>query len=232
MMYARVFAAAVLAAGLLVAGGCKNVKKRDYDAVVRENTELRERLTTLQDTVSDANSQTDDLVNQSRTLADENAKLRADLDACLAGTGGSRGSGAVAWAGDEGGFGGIEGVTGVTQRGDALAVEVAGDVLFDSGRVDLKSTAKSSLDRIASVIGSRYGGNVIRVEGYTDSDPIRKSGWKTNERLSAERAMAVEQYLVSRGVPNDRIYSAAFGPANQRGSKAQSRRVEIVILGS
>jgi flagellar motor protein MotB len=105
-------------------------------------------------------------------------------------------------------------------------------VLFDSGKVDLKSSARRSLDRVASVIQSKYPGQQIRIEGYTDSDPIRKSKWRSNEHLSAERALAVEKYLVGKGVDNDRVYSAAFGPANARATKKDSRRVEIVILGS
>ena len=95
-----------------------------------------------------------------------------------------------------------------------------------------KSSSKSSLNRIANVLNQRYPNQTIRVEGYTDTDPIRKSKWEHNERLSAERAMAVEKYLVAQSVENDRIYAAAFGPAKQRGSKKESRRVEIVILAS
>ena len=111
-------------------------------------------------------------------------------------------------------------------------MDIAGDVLFDSGSVTLKASAKKSLDSVAGVLNSTYGSHNIRVEGYTDTDPITKSGWKPNERLSAERAMAVEAYLVSKGVSNGRVYSAAFGPANAKNSKKDSRRVEIVILGS
>jgi len=130
---------------------------------------------------------------------------------------------------------GFEGMPGVDARLNAqgeVVVAIAGDVLFDSGSIKLKSSSKQSLDRIAQVLDSRYAGQTVRVEGYTDTDPIRKSKWETNERLSAERALAVEQYLVGRGVDNDRIYAAAFGPAKQRATKKQSRRVEIVILAS
>ena len=88
----------------------------------------------------------------------------------------------------------------------------------------LKSTAKSKLDKVASVIKSQYPGQVIRVEGYTDSDPIKKSGWKTNERLSGERAMAVEEYLTSRGLSKDQIYYAGFGAAQGRKQEGQPSR--------
>ena len=105
----------------------------------------------------------------------------------------------------------------LASRGADVVVGVAGDVLFDSGKVDLKNSARQTLDQIASVLNTQYAGRSIRVEGYTDTDPIRKSSWKTNERLSAERAMSVEAYLVSKGIDNGRIYSAAFGPAHPRG---------------
>ena len=117
------------------------------------------------------------------------------------------------------------------RSGGEIVVGVAGDVLFASGQATLRTQAKSSLDQIAGVLKSQYANNQIRVEGHTDNDPIKKSGWKTNERLGAERAMAVEAYLVGKGIDNDRIYSATFGPSRPKGSKQDSRRVEIVLLG-
>lgn len=132
---------------------------------------------------------------------------------------------------DGGDFG--PGTTTRRDQGD-LVVEVAGDVLFDSGSIVLKSTAKRTLDQVARRILSDYSSNLIRVEGYTDSDPLKKQKgkYKDNEELSAERALAVERYLVGRGVASSQVYSAAFGPAKPKGSKKQSRRVEIVILNA
>jgi outer membrane protein OmpA-like peptidoglycan-associated protein len=131
---------------------------------------------------------------------------------------------------DDGYFG-----PGTTTRHDSgdLVVEVAGDVLFDSGSVTLKATAKKTLDTVARRIKGDYSGHTIRVEGYTDSDPLNKTKgkYKDNEELSAQRALAVERYLVSKGVSSRDVYSAAFGPAKPKGSKKASRRVEIVILG-
>lgn len=130
---------------------------------------------------------------------------------------------------DDGDFG--PGTTSRRDHGD-LVVEVAGDVLFDSGSITLKATAKRTLDQVARRIQSDYSSHTIRVEGYTDSDPIRKQKdkYKDNEELSAQRALAVERYLVSKGVPSSTVYSAAFGSAKSKGSKKASRRVEIVIL--
>ena len=113
-----------------------------------------------------------------------------------------------------------------------VLLAVSGVWFADSGKIDLKSASKSTLDSVASVLNTSYGRNGIRIEGYTDSDPIKKSKWGTNERLSAERALAVETYLVKKGVKNNRVYSAAFGTAKSKSTKQASRRVEIVILAS
>jgi outer membrane protein OmpA-like peptidoglycan-associated protein len=130
---------------------------------------------------------------------------------------------------DDGDFG--PGTTTRRDHGD-LVVEVAGDVLFDSGSIVLKSSAKRTLDQVARRISNDYSGNTVRVEGHTDTDPIKKtkSKYQDNEELSAQRALAVERYLVSKGVASRRIYSAAFGPSKPKGTKKASRRVEIVIL--
>ncbi|MEL6497740.1 MAG: OmpA family protein [Planctomycetota bacterium] len=193
--------------------GCNSVPQRDYEAALAEAAEIRDQLADARDQLAACNARSADLEQDLLFAQGEVDRLNASPVAATTG------------------FENINGAS-VSGRGQDIVVNVAGDVLFDSGRVKLKSNSRSTLDRIASVIQSQYAGNTIRVEGYTDGDPIVKSEWKTNERLSAERAMAVEQYLVGRGVRADRIYAAAFGDANPRSSKAQSRRVEIVILGS
>ncbi len=186
-------------------GGCNAISPAEYDAALAEAQELRDQNATLASQLQECETRYAALENQNRDL-----QQRAATDPQMdfgAGTSVRRGA-----AGE-------------------LIVEVAGDVLFDSGSVTLKPASKQTLDRIASVLSRQYAGNIIRVEGYTDTDPIVKSKWVTNERLSAERALAVESYLVSKGVDNNRIYAAGFGPARQRATKAQSRRVEIVVLG-
>ncbi len=205
-MDGRVRKMGVLVVGAIAAatlGGCSNGMKAENERLTAENAELRSKTAQYEAALGSLESE------------------RAALESQLNDAGRQRGNT---------GFEGISGVTGVTAGAGELIVGVAGDVLFDSGQATLKATSKRSLDQIASVIQSRYPGKVIRVEGYTDSDPIKKSNWKTNERLSGERAMAVEQYLASKGIPADRIYFAGFGSANPKATKKDSRRVEIVIV--
>ncbi|MCC6661092.1 MAG: OmpA family protein [Phycisphaerales bacterium] len=205
----------VMALAAMGLGGCSG-KKAQFSAVMSENNELRQRNSDLTTALQEANT-------RNASLEQENRDMASNLD--------RRGGGGGGRAGDTG-FEGISGVNASRGAGGEVVLEIAGEVLFDSGSVSLKSSAKSSLSKVANVIQSRYPSNMIRVEGYTDSDPIRKSNWKTNERLSAERALAVENYLVTKGLSNDQLYSAAFGPARPKPSKKDSRRVEIVILAA
>lgn len=127
---------------------------------------------------------------------------------------------------------GFEGIDDVSARrvGNTVTVTVASDILFASGKVDLRNSAQRTLNQVAGVLQSEYGGKTIRVEGYTDTDPIRKSGWKDNLELSLQRAASVHRYLQQRGVSADRMYAAGYGEEKPLGSKAASRRVEIVVV--
>lgn len=208
----------MLALGAVLAlTGCAN-DKGDLERLRAENEELRARAAQLELAIQDSEGRYVSVADERARLEAENAELRARL------------SNQPAASSSNTGFEGIGGTSTRMQGGD-IVVDVAGDVLFSSGSVTLRTDAKRTLDQIAQVLNSRYAGNEIRVAGHTDNDPIRKSNWKTNERLSAERALAVEAYLAERGVDKDRMHIAGYGPSKPRGTKAQSRRVEIIVLG-
>lgn len=113
-------------------------------------------------------------------------------------------------------------------------ITIAGDVLFAPGSATIKRTAHGELDSIASRLNGEFAANRIEIAGYTDSDPLKKTKakWTDNENLSAQRALAVERYFASKGVNADRMHSAAYGPADPKGSKQNSRRVEIKIMAN
>ena len=204
----RLALVAVLLGVGLVGVGCASNGPGPDDPLVMENQELRRINESLELALRDAEARYAALDEQNRELA---AQLAAQPEPL----------------GDTG----FEGLgAGVSRRPGEVVIDIAGEVLFDSGSVVIKRDAQRVLDSVVGVIRQRYPNNEIRVAGFTDNDPIRKSDWKTNERLSAERAMAVESYLVSKGLDNNRVHSAAFGPAKPKGSKRESRRVEIVIL--
>jgi len=111
-----------------------------------------------------------------------------------------------------------------------VSVGLASDVLFDSGKAILKSSAKSRLNGIVGTIKQKYLGKEIGVVGHTDTDPIRKSKWKDNWQLSCERALAVTRYLIEQGIPAQQLAASGRSQYHPIGSsKAQNRRVEIVV---
>ncbi len=118
-----------------------------------------------------------------------------------------------------------------------VTVTLPNAILFDSGKAVLKSTTNVELDHIYSVLRdkSEYAGKQIDVVGHTDTDPIKKSKWKDNWELSAQRALSVLRYLVKRGIPEDKIQATGKGESqpitsnSTTSGKARNRRVEIVV---
>lgn len=199
--------------------GCSNSKKQQYDLALREAAELRERNAKLESENRERDIRLADLENQLR--AQPVAQAPVVIQQQPQGNTNS-------WNNDGNSGGGSDFQRNA--RGEMVA-EIAGEVLFDSGSAMLKSTAKRTLDRIAGEIRSQYGGMTIRIEGHTDSDPIRKSKWASNDALSQARAEAVRNYL-SQKLSNNRMTAIGYGSSQPKGSKAASRRVEIVIAGA
>ena len=123
----------------------------------------------------------------------------------------------------------------VDSAAGTITVTLPNAILFNSGRAELKRNTSAELDHILSVLKSRYAGKKIDVVGHTDADPIKKSKWKDNWELSAQRALTVLRYLVARGIPNDMTSAVGRGESQPiasnatRSGKTQNRRVEIVV---
>ncbi len=112
-------------------------------------------------------------------------------------------------------------------------ITVPGSVLFKAGSATLTTAGKRELGTVAGSIRSRYPGQHISVEGHTDSSPLRKTldTWKTNMWLSANRANAVANHLISQGIAENLVSVRGWGAGMPTGRGAnQDRRVEIVIL--
>lgn len=116
-----------------------------------------------------------------------------------------------------------------------ITVTLPNAILFDSGKATLRSATIRELDHIRSVLREKYNGKQIDVIGHTDSDPIKKSKWKDNWELSAQRALSVLRYLVQKGISQDKIKASGRGESQPIASnstssgKARNRRVEIVV---
>jgi len=173
-------------------------------------------------------------------LQSENETLRAELDqknAALEASERERAA-AEARAGDssktaaKGETGFEDAGEGATVKRDSEGVRVTleGDVLFDSGKATLKDSAKKTLTKVASVLKEKYAGKAIRVAGFTDTDPIKKSNYKSNYHLGFDRAFEVREFLISKGVDGKTISLSSYGPDRPEKTKAQSRRVELLVV--
>ena len=137
-------------------------------------------------------------------------------------------------AGEVTGFG--EGYdVSVDSAAGTITVTLPNAILFSPGKATLKKATSVELNHIESVLEQNYGGRLIDVVGHTDSDPIKKSKWKDNWELSAQRALSVVRYLIGRGFPKERIRSVGRGETHPIASnatasgKTRNRRVEIVV---
>lgn len=114
-----------------------------------------------------------------------------------------------------------------TNRGMVITI---GDVLFDSGRAELKSGGLRGMDKLVTFLQNNPKRHA-QVEGFTDS----VGGDSMNQALSARRADAVRGALVSRGVAADRIGTQGYGENfpvagnDSAGGRQMNRRVEIVL---
>ncbi len=116
-----------------------------------------------------------------------------------------------------------------------ITVTLANTILFDSGKATLKSATSKELDHILGVLKDKYSGKQVDVVGHTDTEPIKKSSWKDNWELSAQRALSVTRYLIDHGIPDKQVQASGCGSARPVASnstadgKAKNRRVEIVV---
>ncbi len=119
-------------------------------------------------------------------------------------------------------------------------VTYSADTLFDFDKAVLKPAGKQALDDLATKVQG-MNTEVVVATGYTD----RIGSDKYNDRLSLRRAQAVKAYLVSKGVPANKIYTEGKGKRNPvkecAGKKVTAalkaclqpnRRVEVEVVGT
>ena len=121
-------------------------------------------------------------------------------------------------------------------------VTVAADALFDFDKATLRPEGKAKLDEVAAK-SNQLAIEVIIAVGHAD----RIGSAAYNQKLSEKRASAVKDYLVSKGIPANRVYTEGKGskqpvtkPDQCKGPKSAKviaclqpdRRVEIELIGT
>lgn len=125
---------------------------------------------------------------------------------------------------------------GVRVVGDRFVFE--SEVLFEVGQASLNNQGRAELEKVASALKDLERiippeiNWVMRVDGHTDKRPIVG---RTNWDLSAARAIAVVQFLVSKGVSPQHLVAAGFGEfqpldtADNEEAYRRNRRIELKL---
>lgn len=117
-----------------------------------------------------------------------------------------------------------------------LVITLSDNILFDSGKAEIKREAFPTLDKVIRTIKRDVPDKNIGIRGHTDNVPITYSNWASNWELATARATNVLHYMESKGVDPDRMSATGYGEhrpvasnATEEG-RARNRRVEIVII--
>lgn len=116
-----------------------------------------------------------------------------------------------------------------------LLVRFMDNVLFDSGKADLKPKAREIINTVASII--KQNDKNVRIEGHTDNVPINTYRFPSNWELSTTRAVNVVKYLIEEnGIDARRLSASGYAdqhPVDDNGTsegRQKNRRVDMVIL--
>jgi outer membrane protein OmpA-like peptidoglycan-associated protein len=132
---------------------------------------------------------------------------------------------------------GVDDEDGCPDTGGAVLVtaeriELPAQILFETGRVSIARRSEALLNRVADQINANSRLKRIRIEGHTDDVGTPE----TNQQLSQERALAVRDYLIGRGVDASRLQAVGYGntkPIDKRkttAARARNRRVDFIIV--
>ena len=132
--------------------------------------------------------------------------------------------------------------------GSRADIQVVGDrfvfqseVLFDSGSAVIGQEGQDQLDILATtliLISKEIPADinwVLRVDGHTDKRPIATAQFPSNWELSTARAVAVAKFLISRGIPPERLATAGFAefspldPTDSEEAYKKNRRIEMKL---
>jgi chemotaxis protein MotB len=122
----------------------------------------------------------------------------------------------------------------IVLRSGRMVLVMPTDVLFDSGKAQVKRSGEDALAQVAEALKT-VEGRRFQVAGHTDNEPIRVSGFSSNWELSVARAVKVVEFLVEKGMRPDAVSAAGYGefdavsPNDTAGNRARNRRIEITL---
>ncbi len=128
---------------------------------------------------------------------------------------------------------------GVRVVGDRFVLQ--SEVLYDVGSAEIGASGKKQLARLAETlhrISPKIPKDIkwiLRVDGHTDKNPISTAKLPSNWELSTARAISVVKFLMSKGIPAERLAATGFGehqPLDTRDDEIafrRNRRIELML---
>jgi len=211
------------------ADGERAVLVSKLDEAAQRNGELGGRLDAAGSTLERLKGKNVELGSELASMQSRLAELRAQQAAILAREAKQRAL--------------LEEFRTMIEAGD-LAVEIQGgrvllvlenDVLFESGKAEVKSSGKRVLRAVGKTLASKRNLE-LQVGGHTDTSPIHSERFPSNWELSTARAVEVVHLLEAEGIAPERLSAAGYGehrPAasnEEREERAKNRRIEIALV--
>ena len=129
----------------------------------------------------------------------------------------------------------MDGKVGAIFDNGVITLRLPGDVMFESGQVELTEEAKKVLPVVRDML-IKQNDQTINIKGYTDDQPPPPgSRFKDNWEISSLRAVAVLRYMLTSGIEENRLTATGLAdmnplfPNTSEENRATNRRVEFVL---
>jgi outer membrane protein OmpA-like peptidoglycan-associated protein len=122
----------------------------------------------------------------------------------------------------------------IALREGRMVLQLPSDVLFESGRVDIRPRGQAALKLVAAVLKT-LDGRHFQIAGHTDNVPIETVRYPSNWELSTARGVEVVRFLTAQGVAPAVLAAAGYGefdpvaPNDDAKGRARNRRIEITL---
>ncbi len=246
--------AVLLLAGTILGSGCAYsdleartaqlaAANKDKDALKQENADLQKQVADLKKQIADVKNQMEQIKAYGKGKADEAGQLAAGMDNLQKRLDELEKQKKAAEA-RAAMFRSLvdklrsmvdAGQIKVTVRNGRMLLVLPNDILFDSGKTELKAEGKDAIGKVAKVLATMPADRHFLVTGHTDNLPIHSKKFRSNWELSTERAVEVLRLLVDNGMKPNQVGAAGYAEYDPAADNATAdgqklnRRIEIVV---
>ncbi len=121
-------------------------------------------------------------------------------------------------------------------RNGLMLVKLPDNILFDTGKTDLKKEGMDAISQVTKILNG-VEGRKFQVAGHTDNQPLgKKARFRSNWELSTERALTVVNLMIKEGMDPKRLSAAGYADVlpvaanDDDEGRRKNRRIEIVLV--